>query len=273
MSDFTGVHDVPEAVAVRQWALAAFALAVLATAAPLGAQSVSPPIAEHREKASASFVITNESVFPLTVTLQPRGFRVTEAGEVVVEALDTSRIHVSLSTLSFRLQPRQSYTVFYDAKADSVPAWFTIWSAITGARTASGVNIRIELPHVVYLNQKQRLKATDVRLTGVRWLRQQQQVVVELENTSAKLGRALEVTLTGEKVPPVRGAPFPSFPGSRRRSALPWPSTTPPSRVQVKFDGFTLESTDVVIDDTPTPPPAPVDTAPPIAPSDAAAQG
>lgn len=259
---------MPQAVFARRRAAALLVLALVALAGPLGAQSISPPIAEYRDKVSASFTVSNESVFPLTVVLQPRGFRVTEDGEVVIEPLDTSRVHLSLSTLSFRLQPRQTYTVFYDAKADSLPAWFTVWSAITGARTAGGVNVRIELPHVVYVYQRQRLAAADVRIAAVRWLRQQQKIVVEVENMSPRLGRAQEVTATADRVQPARGAPFPSFPRSRRRSTMPWPSATPPARVEVKFDGFRLESTDVTVDDTPAPAPAPSDSAPPAAPGD-----
>ena len=265
---------MPHPVAPRHRVPITLALALAAIARAAGAQSISPPIAEYREKPSGSFTVRNESVFPLTVTLQPRGFRVTEDGEVMVEPLDTARVHLSLSTLSFRLQPRQGYTVFYDAKLDSLPAWFTVWTAITGAKTAGGVNIRIELPHVVYAYQKQRLASADVRITSVRWLRQQRQVVVELENTSPRLGRAQELLVTATGVPPVRGSPFPSFPGGRRRSVVPWTADSAPERVTVRFDGFRLESGDIVVDDSPPPsPPAPSDSASPVAPRDSTTAG
>jgi hypothetical protein len=245
------------------------ALALCAAARPVGAQSISPPVAEFREKASASFTVTNESVFPLTVVLQPRGFTVSEEGEISIVPLDTTRIHLSLSALSFKLQPRQAYTVFYEAKADSAPAWFTVWNAITGARAANGMNIRVELPHVVYLNQKVRLAAADVHITSARYLRAQRKIVVEVENTSPRLGRAQEVTVTAPTVSAVRGAPFPAFPMSRRRSTLPWEAAGPPAKVEVKFDGFRLESTDIAIDDTPAPvPAAPTDSASAAASSD-----
>jgi len=252
----------------------ALALMLAAATRAVGAQSISPPIAEYREKPSGTFTVRNESVFPLTVTLQPRGFRVTENGEVIVEPLDTTRVRLSLSTLSFRLQPRQGYTVFYDARVDSVPAWFTVWSAITGAKTAGGVNIRIELPHVVYVYQKQRLAASDVRITSVRWLRQQRQVVVDVENTSPRLGRAQELLVTAANASPVRGSPFPSFPASRRRSIVPWTAEVPPERVTVRFDGFRLESSEITVDDSPAlPPPAPRDSAPTVAPRDSTTAG
>lgn len=264
-----------QAVRSRTRVRAALALmpVACALASSLPAQSISPPVSEYREKANASFTVTNESVFPLTVVLQPRGFTVSEDGEVAVTPLDTARIRLSLSTISFRLQPRQAYTVFYDVKADSVPAWFTIWNAVTGARTSNGVNIRVELPHVVYLNQKDRLGEADVRIVETRWFRAQKKVVVTIENTSARLGRAQEIAVTAPDAPAVRGAPFPSFPRSRRRAALPWSVETAPARVEVRFDGFKLESTDVVIDDAPpAAPSSPPDSARATAPSDSTAR-
>jgi len=259
---------VPSSARVRTALALVPALCLLAGA--LRAQSISPPVAEYREKANASFTVTNESVFPLTVVLQPRGFTVSEDGEVSVTSLDTTRIHLSLSTISFRLQPRQAYTVFYEVKADSVPSWFTIWNAVTGARTSNGVNIRVELPHVVYLNQKERLSQADVRITAARWFRAQKKVVVTVENGSARLGRAQEIAVSAPDVPTVRGAPFPSFPQSRRRATLPWTADTPPAKIEVRFDGFKLESAEIAVDDTPAEPPAASpDSARASAPSDA----
>lgn len=136
--------------------------AALLFAGHLAAQSISPPIAEYREKARGSFVVTNGTLFPLTVVLTPKGFQVSEDGELTDVPLDTTRIHLKLSAMSFRLQPRQAYTVFYEARADSTPAWFSVWAGITGARTDNGIQLRIELPHVVYLNQKARLPQGDV---------------------------------------------------------------------------------------------------------------
>ncbi len=112
--------------------LASSALAVLAgLAAPVNAtaQSVSPPIAEYQQRARSSFQLINSGLFPLSVVLEVRGFSVTEQGEVQDVPLDTSRVHVKLSAMSFRIPPRGTYTVFYEATADSLPAWFNIVSA------------------------------------------------------------------------------------------------------------------------------------------------
>jgi hypothetical protein len=133
------------------------------------AQSISPPIAEYQERARSSFQLTNGTLFPLNVVLEVRGFRVTEQGEVVDAPLDTSKVRVKLSAMSFRIPARGSYTIFYEATADTTPAWFNILSAMTGARTESGLNVRIILPHVVYLNQKQALTRQDVAVRTVEY--------------------------------------------------------------------------------------------------------
>ena len=50
-----------------------------------------PPISEYRGgKARGSFVVTNQTLFPLTVVLQPKGFQVNEEGDLYDTPLDTS---------------------------------------------------------------------------------------------------------------------------------------------------------------------------------------
>ena len=103
------------------------------------------------------------------MVLQPKGFQVNEEGDLYDIPLDTAVVKLRLSTLSFRLQPRQAYTVFYEADADTVPYWFNIWNGITGSKTESGINLRIELPHVVYLYQKLKLAEPDITIRSVRY--------------------------------------------------------------------------------------------------------
>jgi hypothetical protein len=223
-------------------------LPALALALPLAAQSVSPPIVEYRDKARGSFVVTNSSLFPLTVVLTPKGFHVNEDGELADVPLDTARIKLKLSTLSFRLQPRQAYTVFYEATVDSAPTWFTIWSGITGAKTDGGINLRIELPHVVYVNQKARLPEAEVAIASARYSATDRELTVELRNAGGSLGRAQQV-LASAAGPARQEAPgFPLFPNSVRRARIPWTDSLPPTKVEVRFDGFKLESTDIIVD-------------------------
>jgi hypothetical protein len=220
----------------------AWVLSWLAAAPLLAAQSVTPPIAEYQERAKSSFQLHNSSLFPLTVVLEVRGFEVTEEGEVVDVPLDTSRIRVKLSEMSFRIQPRGSHRVFYEATGDSLPVWFNILSAITGSRTESGLNVRLLLPHVVYLNQKQHLKKEQVAIRHFEIDSAGKRARVHLENLGPNLGRVLQARVTNGRETQTGGG-FPLFPHSRRWTDISWESATPPSRLTLRFARFTIDTT------------------------------
>jgi hypothetical protein len=209
----------------------------------LPAQSVTPPIAEYQERARSSFRLSNETLYPLNVVLDVHGFRVTEEGEVVDAPLDTTRVHLKLSAMSFRIPAKASYTVFYEAAADSLPAWFNIVSAMSGARTDSGLNVRILLPHVVYLNQKQRLDPSDVVVRAVELdTTRGGQVRIQLENRGPRLGRVVDVGASDghDRTTPSGG--FPLFPHSLRWVAAAWTRREPPTRVTVRTTRFMLDT-------------------------------
>jgi hypothetical protein len=206
------------------------------------AQSVSPPIAEYQEKARSSFQLQNASLFPLTVVLEVRGFDITEQGEVVDTPLDTNRIQVRLSEMSFRLPPRGSHRVFYEAEGDALPAWFNILSAMSGARTETGLNVRILLPHVVYLNQKQPLRREDVAITGVELNRASGKARVRLENRGPRLGRVYQLTLSDGRHSAQPSGGFPLLPGKRRWAEVDWSAPTDPSRLTIRFARFTIDT-------------------------------
>lgn len=223
---------------------ARLALSLLATLAPglLAAQTVSPPIVEYQERARASFQLSNGSIFPLTVVLEPHGFDITEHGDVVPLPFDTARIRLKLSATSFRLQPRSTYTVFYDAAADSLPAWFTITAALSGARTDDGLNLRIILPHVVYLNQKQPLRKEEVVVRRLELDAANKTARALLENLSGKLGRVLDLTLSTAKGQARSGGAFPLLPGHRRWAEVNWDLGEPPARVLARFAKFSIDT-------------------------------
>jgi hypothetical protein len=214
----------------------------LAVAFPLAAQSVTPPIAEYQERARSSFQLHNGSLFPLTVVLEVRGFRVTEEGEVVDLPLDTSRIHVKLSAMSFRIPPRGSYRVFYEATGDSLPAWFNILSAMSGARTESGLNVRLLLPHVVYLNQKRPLTKNEVAIRALEFDASSRKARIQLENLGSHLGRVLQANVSDGHTTSAPSGGFPLFPRSRRWTEIPWDGATPPNRLTVRFARFSIDT-------------------------------
>ncbi|MEO8089470.1 MAG: hypothetical protein ABI703_04145 [Gemmatimonadales bacterium] len=220
----------------------AVGMGLLGLAVPVAGQSVSPPLAEYQERARSSFQLHNGSLFPLTVVLEVRGFRVTEEGEVVDEALDTSRIHVKLSAMSFRIAARGSYRVFYEATGDSLPAWFNILSAMTGAKTESGLNVRLLLPHVVYLNQKRPLQKDEVVIRALKFDPRSRKARIQLENLGPHLGRVLQVNVTDGHATSQPSGGFPLFPRSRRWTEVPWEDATPPSRLTVRFARFSIDT-------------------------------
>jgi hypothetical protein len=218
-------------------------LAALCGLAPsLQAQSVSPPIAEYQERARSSFQLQNPSIFPVTVVLEVRGFNITDLGEVQDVPLDTNRVHVRLSEMSFRIQPRGTRTIFYEATSDSLPTWFNILSAISGTKTESGLNVRILLPHVVYLNQKQPLGKPDVIVRRFEIDPSAQKARIQLENPSPRLGRIQQVTISseGSASPPSGG--FPLLPHRRRWVEVPWTAAALPERLVLRFSRFTLDT-------------------------------
>jgi len=216
-------------------------LVLLAILRPLGAQTVRPAVVEYPNQARGKFELVNESLLPLTVVLEPRGFHVEPTGELIEEPLDTARVQVKISAMSFRIPPRETYTVFYEATTKSFPSWFLISSTLTGARTQTGLNVRIELPHVVYMLQPQPLRRTDVAVHAFEFDTVAKRVRVELENTSAALGRVLssEVSASGAKTIP--GGAFPLFPHSRRTLEIPWSGDATPEKLVLRFANFTVE--------------------------------
>jgi hypothetical protein len=208
----------------------------------MAAQSVSPPIAEYQERARSSFQLQNASIFPLTVVLEVRGFSITEQGEVMDVPLDTARIHVKLSEMSFRIPPRGTRTVFYEARGDSLPAWFNILSAMTGARTENGLNVRILLPHVVYLNQKQPLRKEEVAIRRFELDPGAKKVRVQLENLGPHLGRVYQLTVGDGHKTSRPGGGFPLMPRSRRWAEVAWESPPTPTRVSLRFSRFSIDT-------------------------------
>jgi hypothetical protein len=214
---------------------------LLGSAGALAGQSVSPPIAEYQGRARSSFQLHNGSLFPITVVLEVHGFEVTEDGEVVDVPLDTGLVHVTLSEMSFRIPARGSHRVFYEASGDSLPAWFNILSAITGMRTENGLNVRLLLPHVVYLNQKEALKRNQVAIKAFELDPAAKQARIHLENLGPNLGRVLEVEVTHGRESRSGGG-FPLFPGKRRWTEVSWDAATPPDRLRLQFARFTIDT-------------------------------
>jgi len=205
------------------------------------AQGISPVIVEYQGKAKGSFEVRNDTIYPLSVVLEPMSFTVDAEGNPRYRPLD-STIHVRCSTTSFRVPPKQIHTVYYEANAEQLPAWFTIYATVgKGTATQSGLQIAIQLPHTVYLLPKQKFERSAVVFLRSETISGQKKVAVELKNSSQLFARVQEVELyfaSGKKT----YVGFPFFPGQLRKLELDWDKEANPSQIVLKFEKFRVSS-------------------------------
>lgn len=231
----------------RLWIAAALLLAFPGPSAH--AQTISPVIVEYVEKARGSFQIRNDTVYPLDVVLEPRSFSVDVEGEPTYRRLDPHML-VRLSRMSFRLGARQTYTVFYEASAQPLPAWFTIYATLTGPASPTGLKLALQLPHTVYLLTKKALERDAVVFLRADATGPKHQIEAEIENRSQEFSRVQQVEVTsrsGKKSYPG----FPLFPQSRRILRLDWDQRGEPERIVLKFARFRVEQPIRVVAESP----------------------
>src|SRR5438874_6185501 len=157
------------------------------------AQTVRPLINELSNPAKGRVEYVNDSLTPLNVVLEAKSFTVSEMGEISYRPLDAD-VRLKLSATSFRIQPQQTYYVFYEASAPQSPSWFVIYASFTGFafRTAQGMNVRLQLPHTVYLLPKQSVEKSELHISRAELDSAQNKVSVEVENTGNNFGRILQ---------------------------------------------------------------------------------
>jgi len=224
----------------------ASAVFLLTACVLVSAQTVRPVINElvgNPAKGRVEYV--NESLTPLNVVLEARSFTVSETGEISYRPLDPG-IHLKLSTTSFRIQPQQTYYVFYEASAPQSPSWFVIYANFTGFafRTAQGMNVRLQLPHTVYLLPKQSVEKSELHISRAELDSAQNKVSVEVENTGDNFGRILQTHLlySSKKL---EAPGFPVFPHSKRILEVPLEQKAEgenvPIEVSLQLEKFKLE--------------------------------
>lgn len=223
--------------------------AMLALSAAGIAQTVRPVIVEYQGAARGHVDYVNDSFQPMTVVLEAKGFKVSEAGEIAYFPLPSS-LHVKLSTMSFRIAPKQTYTVFYDAKADTLPAWFVLYADFgpPPERQQTGMSVHIELPHTVYvLPTRGELKKSDLTVEVAEFRPKDKKVVVQVANSGPNFGRVLAVDAIGRHDKADLNG-FPLFPNSKRRVELDWKADGSPERLVLQLNKFTLQERITVVD-------------------------
>jgi hypothetical protein len=198
------------------------------------AQTIRPVISEYTSKvAKGSIELVNPGLVPLTVIVEPKSFTVSENGDITYRPLDKS-IQLKLSAMSFKIPPQQSYYVFYEAKADTLPAWFVIYANIGGFRTnQSGMNIRLDLPHTVYILPKHSVERSDLLVSSLGVSKTGDHLNFLVTNSGPWFGRALSTEIS-DSHGTTQGGGFPIFPNSRRIVQVPCSQSATALRLRLK---------------------------------------
>jgi P pilus assembly chaperone PapD len=218
--------------------------AAILLAHPALGQSVSPIISEYQGNTKSSFDVANTTNEPLNVVLETFSFTVDEDGKMSFRPLKPEDgIEVQLSSMSFRVPPHQSYTVFYSAKAKTLPSWFVVYANFRAVSKSNqtGFNIQLELPHVIYLLPKKgHLEKSEIRVNVAEFDRSKKMLRLEVENMGANVGRLKESTVSaGKKVTTTFSGAL--FPHSRRRFEMAWEQQETPESLELTFGNFKIE--------------------------------
>lgn len=218
------------------------ALLCLALASTVGvAQSVDPPFAVHQGRGRSSVLVTNTSLEPLAFVIEPLTFEIAACGDLGLAPLDTTKIRLSLSSMSGRLPAKQTRRIFYDAQADSLPAWFALKFSFGPARRDAGLSMRLELTHFVYLMQEAPVLPDEVEAGEARFDPVRRRLTIRVENRSGKLTRLHSVGLVNVDDEELAVEACPLLPKHAREFDFPWKEALPPRAVRLRFPGFMIE--------------------------------
>jgi hypothetical protein len=227
---------------LRRWiqivALAGFAV-FFAGLFPMAGQTIQPVIVEYQQKADGRIDVINDTLTPMAIVLEPRSFSIAEDGHGIYRALDPG-ILLMLSATSFLLGPKQTYYVFYKASADTLPAWFTVYTEFSQPGNAPGLKLRFMLPHTVYLYQKQPIDKAAIHVANASYRAQDNQIVCDIRNDGPGLVRVQQVRAIGDKASVENGG-FPLLPGASRHLAIAWKERGSPGLLVLHFPRFDVK--------------------------------
>ncbi len=207
---------------------------------PASAQSVQPVIAEYTDHAAGSFAVSNTTLVPMAVVLEPKSFGIDIDGKGSYRALDPE-IHLELSATSLRLEPRQTATIFYKVSGAATPQWMCIYATFSAIHRGPGINVKIMLPHTVYVYQRQSLTRELIHVDSLAYDALSHRVLVQVTNQSANAGRAESVEVTGPHGSATASG-FPLLPHQSRRLSIEWKSVQAPTEISIEFGRFHVKS-------------------------------
>jgi hypothetical protein len=206
------------------------------------AQTLRPVISEFRGKANGRFELVNDTFTPVNVVLETKSFTVTEDGEIQYRVLDPD-VKIKFSSTSFRIQPKQTYAVTYEATSTKFPSYFVVYASFSGmpVRTNTGMNIRLMLPHTVYILGKKDARKAEIGVVQARYDSAAKKVTLELESHSTNFGRvqATEIQVGRKRI---EAPGFPIYPGKNRRLVVDWTEPEQPEKAIFHFNDFKIEA-------------------------------
>ena len=203
------------------------------------AQTVSPLIVEATGKTSGKIELSNNSLVPMAVVMQPKSFDIDEEGVGVYRPLDAG-IHLKLSATSFLLQPQESQYVFYKVSADKLPVWFTVYATFESVQKNPGLKVRIMLPHTVYLYQRGAIGKEAIQVRKIVYDGQQRKITCEIKNVSQSLIRVQAAQAWGSKAHVTIGG-FPLLPNRLRHIEMEWKQRVLPESLLLHFQHFDVK--------------------------------
>lgn len=202
------------------------------------AQGVGPAVVQYTGAAEGSFLITNDGLTPLFVTLDTRSFNVDAESNAAFRPLDKS-VHLDLSQTSLRVPPHQQRTVYYKASADHYPAWFTVYANLSGLPRRNGLNVQLSLPHTVYLLARQQVAANEIHFSGLHL--DGSQVRGSLRNDGGNVVRVRELDALSHGKGKASLGGFPLLPGGERTFAIDLPKNGTIDTLRAHLERFTVE--------------------------------
>jgi len=144
----------------------------LGCAGALSAQSLSPLSGEGgKGRLKGQFTMTNPEIVPMTTTVDIRSASWNRDGSITYRPVD-SDVQVHIAETSARIGPRQSHVFYYDVEcrnADSCLIAFLPGS--TFGKAKNGMQVRVILPHTVYVCQQGGAKGCRERIKSAAGLK------------------------------------------------------------------------------------------------------
>lgn len=142
---------------MKKLAYLALTMVILAVLASLShAQTISPVWNECKVKCSGEFSVINNSVQPMTVTIEPHMFAFGADGKATMTPIDPAVVEVKLAETSARLSPQETHAFEYRVKCLKTPCMVTFLSGMVIGHTKEGMAVRLVLNSSLYVCDREK---------------------------------------------------------------------------------------------------------------------